>query len=660
MSIFDATRRNPEPFPLDRRLRITMVTPSLAAGGAERSVVLLSEGFLRRQHDVTIVSLYGSAVDSFNLPEGANRLALDIAADSRSFARALWNNVNRLAALRKAIHATRPDIVISHMSQTNVLCKLALSSTGCPVVLVEHSDPASNTRKKIWRLLRHVVYPHAATLVSVSHGINDYFKWLPESKRVVIPNPVSTIEAEIPSGEHCAGPEANKKCVVAMGRLIPVKGFDRLLSAFAVLAHKHANWVLVILGEGELRSDLEQQIKSLGLTGRVQLNGFVSNPFATLRKSEFFVMSSRSEGFPYALLEAMSCGLPAVAMDCATGPREIIRDGIDGILVPKGDVKALAAAMDHLMSDAGERQRLAARAPDVLERFGTDKVIAQWEALFLKLVKARLGQKPDPGVPGRAVRLGWDGEGGPSKTQPRRDLTARHLELHRNILRELGHTLETGARVLDFGCGAGNMVEEYCAAGYEAFGCDIRVAHESERMRTIDERTCSLPFADATFDFVFSDQVLEHVQDHVRAFAEIERVMKPGAISLHIFPAKLKPTEGHVFVPLGGLIQSRWWLTLWASLGVRNSFQKGKGVREVVELNSDYLRTRTNYLSRSQIKEAVSTSFDNLEFAERQMIKHTYGKARHIYSLVRVFPVIASLYSSFYSRVIFLRKTARS
>src|SRR2546427_925979 len=165
------------------------------------------------------------------------------------------------------------------------------------------------------------------------------------------------------------------------------------------------------------------------------------------------------------------------------------------------------------------------------------------------------------------------------------DITSRHLELHRKILRELGHSLEPGAQILDFGCGAGRMVEQYCKAGYNAFGCDLRIEHESERIRRIDPETRSVPFGDSSFDFVFSDQVLEHVQDHTRAFAEMCRVMKPGAVSLHIFPAKLKPTEGHVFVPLGGLIQNRSWLTLWALLGIRNSFQTDKGFREVVDLN---------------------------------------------------------------------------
>jgi GalNAc-alpha-(1->4)-GalNAc-alpha-(1->3)-diNAcBac-PP-undecaprenol alpha-1,4-N-acetyl-D-galactosaminyltransferase len=375
-----------------------MVTPSLAAGGAERSVVLLSKEFLRQGHAVTVVTIYGTAVDSFVLAEDVERLALDVAADSHSFLHGFRNNVKRLASLRKAIRATRPDIVISNMSQTNVLTKLALTNTGLPVVLVEHSDPVRNVRKGIWRVLRRATYPRAATIVSVSCGIDDYFKWLPESKKTVIPNPVSAIDAELsiesmrtqstlpplPDGYFV---HQNKKRLVAMGRLIHVKGFDRLLLAFAKLSEKHAEWQLVIMGEGEQRSDLEQLIKRLGLAESVQLCGFVDNPFAVLKLSEFFVTASRSEGFPYALLEAMSCGLPAVAMDCDSGPREIIRDRIDGILVPDGDIEALAAAMDQLMSDEGKRRRLGERASEVRERFGSEKVAALWEALLLKFVK---------------------------------------------------------------------------------------------------------------------------------------------------------------------------------------------------------------------------------------------------------------------------------
>jgi len=236
------------------------------------------------------------------------------------------------------------------------------------------------------------------------------------------------------------------------------------------------------------------------------------------------------------------------------------------------------------------------------------------------------------------------------------ELTSRHLELHRNILRELGHVLKPGASVLDFGCGAGSMVDEYCSAGYDAFGCDIRLPEVSERLRPISSQDCSLPFPDESFDFVFSDQVMEHVQDHSRAFSEIKRVMKPGAISLHVFPAKLKPIAGHVFVPLGGVMQGDWWLGLWALLGIRNSFQKGKGAREVVQLNADYLRHRTNYLSRAEIIKAVAAHFDNPVFAEEHMVKHSYGNARRIYPLVKLFPFVARLYSTFYSRVIFLQK----
>ena len=236
------------------------------------------------------------------------------------------------------------------------------------------------------------------------------------------------------------------------------------------------------------------------------------------------------------------------------------------------------------------------------------------------------------------------------------ETTSKHLDLHRKILGELGHPLEPGASVLDYGCGAGNMVDEYRTAGYNAYGCDIRLESVSEHLRPISPQDGSIPFPDASFDFVFSDQVMEHVQDHRKAFSEIERVMKRGAISLHIFPSKLKPIEGHVFVPLGGLIQTRWWLRLWAMLGIRNSFQQGKDAREVVELNSQYLNERTNYLSREEIIDSMKAHFPDAVFVEKHMLKHSYGNARRIYPLAKVLPFVSRLYSTFYSRVVFLKK----
>ena len=167
-----------------------------------------------------------------------------------------------------------------------------------------------------------------------------------------------------------------------MGRLVPQKGFDRLIPAFATVSSSRPGWRLTIWGEGPDRPALELLRDSVGIAHRVALPGMTDDPGTALASATLFVLSSRWEGFPTVLGEAMALGVPVVSVDCPSGPADIVRDGIDGILVAPDDAAALADGLARLMDDGAVRANLASRAPEVLERFGLAHVLALWEDVF--------------------------------------------------------------------------------------------------------------------------------------------------------------------------------------------------------------------------------------------------------------------------------------
>ncbi len=355
-------------------MRITFVIASLSSGGAERVVVSLATGFISHKHLVSVVTLNGRETDFYELPESAERRSLNISG--------LFQTISGLLKLRRSILSTKPDVIISFIDTTNVLTLWASLGLNVPVVVSERADPKMHRIGKIWDQLRRWTYPSAKRIVVQTSGALTYFLPQFESKVCVIPNPVL-----LPKISNQPIAHLPKPLLIAVGRLVYEKGFDLLLKAFAGLKGRHPEWKLIILGEGPLRKILESLKEMLGLSGRVFLPGRMKNPYDFLKQADLFVLSSRSEGFPNALCEAMASGLPVIAMDCRSGPREIIRDGTDGILIPQQDIGALTEGMDRLMSNQSERQRLASHAVEIVERFGLEKVITIWERTLFEVLR---------------------------------------------------------------------------------------------------------------------------------------------------------------------------------------------------------------------------------------------------------------------------------
>ncbi len=347
-----------------------------------------------RGAQVTLITVDSETTDFYALHPGVKRVGMGAVAPQRPRATikrrpwvalrrrpwlALRNNLRWVRHLRQEIRASQPDVVISFIHRMNMLTLLAGSGLRVPVLVSERSDVRKHRIGPFWSTLRRLLYPKAHAVVVQSDAMRRWAEMIVRKDRVyIIPNPVAPPAASL--ADTVSSPPG--PWVVAMGRLGFEKGFDLLLRAFEKCAAEHPDWSLVILGEGEERGRLTELATKLEIEDRVRMPGVVREPVAVLRGAGMFVLPSRYEGFPNALLEAMACGTPVVSFDCPSGPAEIVRDGVDGVLVSPEDVDELALAMRRMMSDESERERLASRAPEVLQRFGVEKVMETWERVI--------------------------------------------------------------------------------------------------------------------------------------------------------------------------------------------------------------------------------------------------------------------------------------
>ncbi|WP_313623282.1 glycosyltransferase family 4 protein [Achromobacter sp.] len=365
-----------------RPARVLLFIHSLHGGGAERVAADLSAHWAAEGSEVMVVTQASAEGDVYALHPKVRREVLHTAGEGGGL-RGILSNVQRVRALRQVVKAFRPDIVLGMMTTASVLSVLACAGLGCRVIATEHTHPPSQTLSGFWQRLRRLTYPRAARVVALTRGTADWLEQhVPGSRLAVIPNPV---HFPLPRAEPILTPPAapERKRLLAVGRLHGDKGFDLLIQAFARLAPSHADWDLVILGEGDERGALEAQVRDAGLQSRISMPGRAGNVGDWYDSAHLYVLTSRFEGLSNTLLESMASGLAAVSFDCDTGPREIVREGVDGVLVrPNGDVPALCQALDAVMSDDNGRGRMAQAATEVRDRFSAARVLQKWQELF--------------------------------------------------------------------------------------------------------------------------------------------------------------------------------------------------------------------------------------------------------------------------------------
>lgn len=382
--------------------RILLVIHSLVRGGAERVLSVMANHWAECGHEVFLVTIESRQRSEYPLHPEVVRIALNLERTSRNPVHGLWCNLQRISALRKAARHIQPHAAVSFLTHTNLLALLALKGCGVPVIVSERSDPTQLHVGVSWNWLRHWLYPRAAAVVVQTERVRASMQqMLPRAAFTVIPNPVPAIDpdrkyAHSPLRERLVLP-AGVKLVSAMGRLGLEKGFNLLIEAFRDIQADYPEWHLVIFGEGTERTALESLINRYGLQARVHLPGQVRTARRSLSETDLFVLSSRFEGFPNALLEAMACGLPVISFDCPSGPGEIITQGKDGILVKPEDKMELAAAMKNLMADERRRRELAKHAVDVNRRFAAQRIMAKWGDLLESELGQRVQSQPRAG-----------------------------------------------------------------------------------------------------------------------------------------------------------------------------------------------------------------------------------------------------------------------
>lgn len=360
-------------------MKVTLFIGSLYGGGAERVTCNLASYLVRHGHQAEILTM-SETEKAYELDE---RVSVNTLLSLEERKNTVRNTLFRLPRFLRYLKTTDVDVYIVMLPKTTIMFLMFRWLTKAKVIAAERVDPASysvSIAKKLKRLARRA----DGWVFQTEDAKNWYGDSIHSCKAAVIPNAVNPAFIRSPyMGKK-------QKVIAGAGRLDSQKNFGLLIRAFAKIALDFPEYNLIIYGKGNKEQELKSLVESLRLQGRIKFPGNIQNIAEEMEKNTMFVLSSDFEGMPNALMEAMALGLPCVSTDCPCGgPRYLIQDGVNGLLVPVGDVDEMAEAMRKVLSDSNMAENMGKEAMKITKDLAPDKIYGQWKKFIFSIVEGR-------------------------------------------------------------------------------------------------------------------------------------------------------------------------------------------------------------------------------------------------------------------------------
>ena len=361
---------------------------SLHKGGAERVFVNLAGYFQEKGYQVTMVTQYQfPAAEEYALPPGVRRVLSDLTEAELSNSRII-NFCRRVSKLRRIWKREKPNLVLSCIGKNNFMTVVTTMFTKTKAVVSVVGEAKEEYPGRLMRLLANLLFPLAEGIILQTERSRYFFHRIVQKRAVILPNSLN------PDFIRPRYEGKREERIVSVGRMDANKNHEMMIRAFAALAERYPAYTLTIYGEGELRGHLEALAAELGVADRVFLPGVIPDVARQTRRAALFLLTSYSEGVSNALIEALAGGLPVIATDVPSGGTvELITDGMNGLIIPAGDGKALEQAMDRVLGDPDYGDRLGREAVKIQERLAPERVNGLWQAYFEKIMGGTCGRR---------------------------------------------------------------------------------------------------------------------------------------------------------------------------------------------------------------------------------------------------------------------------